>query len=139
MTCPYAIYVTTHRPAICDKLSASRYLQNCMIKQTKNATKNWNLYKSCVSLIYSGTLWKLRALFAFILYMTSGSISSSQIVKFHLLSPRYIFTNKWQWYIKSLLCLYLQSSYAILLKILSFYFVFTITPNLDKFNFVKNY
>ena len=39
--------------------------------------------------------------------------------------------------IKRLLCLYLKSSDAILLKTLSLYFVFTITPNQNKFYFVK--
>ena len=39
--------------------------------------------------------------------------------------------------IKRLLCLYLKSSDAILLKTLSLYFVFTITPNQNKFYFVE--
>ena len=59
----------TFRPAICYELSASGYWkmsrcpQTCVITKANNATKQQELYKSCVSWIYFDTLWKWKQLF----------------------------------------------------------------------------
>ena len=60
-------------------------------KENNNATKQWNLYKSCVSWIHFDA-FQSEATFSallFILYITVGSFSSSKILKFHWLTPKY--------------------------------------------------
>ena len=63
------------RPAICPKADMSA-----------NATKQRELYRSCMNWIYFAAFWNF---FSALCLMTAGSYSSFQIVKNPWLTPRY--------------------------------------------------